>query len=97
MSHPPLKEGATIHHLPVARCALPGASCGQQIIFALLQSSQGTLHFPCAGVASYPFVDLSPGITLYYKLFPFAKFSEIRLYFFNGIAYNEAINKLRFV
>ena len=33
----------------VVRCALPGASCGKRMIFALLQSSQGTLHFPCAG------------------------------------------------
>ena len=48
MNHPPLKEGAIIHHLPVVRCALPGASCGKRMIFASLQSSQATLHFPCA-------------------------------------------------
>jgi hypothetical protein len=26
----------------------------------LLQIKQGTIHFPCAGFASYPFVDLPP-------------------------------------
>lgn len=54
----------------VVHCALPGASCGQQMIFVSLLSSQGTLHFPCAGPASYPFVDLPPGTTLHCKLFP---------------------------
>ena len=39
------------------------------------QSSQGTLHFPCAGCASYPFVDLPPGNTLRCKLFPSSKFT----------------------
>ena len=29
---PPLKEGATIHHLKVVCCALPGASCGKRMI-----------------------------------------------------------------
>ena len=38
------------------------------------QSSQGTLRFPCAGCASYPFVDLPPGNTLRCKLFPSSKF-----------------------
>ena len=28
----PLKEGATIHHLKVVGCALPGASCGKRMI-----------------------------------------------------------------
>ena len=54
MNHSPLKEGATIHHLPVVRCALPGASCGKQMISAPLQSLQGTLHFPCAGGSQLP-------------------------------------------
>ena len=83
MNHPPLKEGATIHHLPVVRCALPGASCGQQIISAPLQSSQGMLHFPCAGYRQLPF---------YGQVFR----NEIRLYFFYGTAYNEASEKLEF-
>ena len=39
------------------------------------QSSQGTLHFPCAGCASYPFMDLPPGNTLRCKLFPSSKFT----------------------
>ena len=39
------------------------------------QSSQGTLHFPCAGCASYPFWDLPPGNTLRCKLFPSSKFT----------------------
>ena len=39
------------------------------------QSSQGTLCFPCAGCASYPFVDLPPGNTLRCKLFPSSKFT----------------------
>ena len=56
--------------------------------FNLLQSSQWKLHFPCAGFASYPFVDLPLGIILHCKLFPSDKFSEIRLYFFYGIVYN---------
>ena len=38
------------------------------------QSLQGTLRFPCAGCASYPFVDLPPGNTLRCKLFPADKF-----------------------
>ena len=42
------------------------------------QSSQETLHFPCAGCASYPFVDLPPGNTLRCKLFPFNKFTKSR-------------------
>ncbi len=34
-----LKEGATIHHLPVVRCALPGASCGKQMVSVDFQSA----------------------------------------------------------
>ena len=45
-----------------------------QHICGCFQSSQGTLHFPCAGCASYSFVDLPPGNTLCYKLFPADKF-----------------------
>ena len=44
------------------------------------QSSQGTLCFPCAGCASYPFVDLPPGNTLHCKMFPSDKFYKIQLY-----------------
>ena len=76
----------------VVHCALPGASCGQQI-FNLLQSSQGKLHLPYAGSASYPFVDLPGGITFHCKLFPPDKFSEIQLYFFYEITYNRASDK----
>ena len=45
------------------------------------QSSQGTLSFPCAGCASYPFADLPPGNTLRCKLFPSSKFYRSQLYF----------------
>lgn len=38
-----------------------------------------TGEVPCAGSASYPFVDLSDGITLRCKPFPSNKFSEKRL------------------
>ena len=38
------------------------------------QSSQGTLRFPCAGCASYPFVDLPPGNELLF----FIGFSTFR-------------------
>ena len=59
MNQSPLKEGATIHHLPVVRCALPGASGGKRMISAPLQSSQGTLHFPCAGYRQLSFCGLA--------------------------------------
>ena len=36
--------------------------------------------FPCAGCASYPFVDLPPGNTLHCKMFPSDKFYKIQLY-----------------
>ena len=59
---PPLKEGAIIQH-EVVCCALPGASCGKQMIsrrFAIgSQSSQGTLHFPCSGLRQLPFCGLA--------------------------------------
>lgn len=32
----PLKEGTTIHHLKVVRCALPGDSCGKRMIASTL-------------------------------------------------------------
>ena len=35
---------------------------------------------PCAGCASYPFVDLPPGNTLHCKMFPSDKFYKIQLY-----------------
>jgi len=40
-----------------------------------LTDSRISLHFPCAGCASYPFVDLPPGNTLRCKLFPSSKFT----------------------
>ena len=67
------------------------------MIFALLQSSQGKLPFPCAGSASYPFVDLPGGTTLRCKSLPSDKFSEIRLYFFYEIAYNGVSDKSVFM
>ena len=42
----PLKEGATIHHLKVVCCASS-------------QSSQGKLHFPCAGCRQLPLCGLA--------------------------------------
>ena len=74
----PLKEGATIHHLKVVCCALPGASCGKRMIArsvpAPVNHHRGSYTSPALAAASYPFVDLPPGNTLRCKLFPFGKF-----------------------
>ena len=61
------------------------------------QSSQGTLSFPCAGCASYPFADLPPGNTLRCKLFPSSKFYRSQLYFSGCMWYNEVNEILVFV
>ena len=78
----PLKEGATIHHLKVVCCALPGASCGKQMIArsvpAPVNHHRGSYTSPALAAASYPFVDLPPGNTLRCKLFPFSKFIQIQ-------------------
>ncbi len=75
----PLKEGATIHHLKVVCCALPGASCGKPMIArsvpAPVNHHRGSYTSPALAAASYPFVDLPPGNTLRCKLFPFSKFN----------------------
>ena len=75
----PLKEGATIHHLKVVCCALPGASCGKRMIARSVPASvnhhRGSYTSPALAAASYPFVDLPPGNTLRCKLFPFSKFT----------------------
>lgn len=57
----------------------------------------GRFASPALASASYPFVNLADGITLCYELSPSDKFSKIRLYFFNGIAYNRASNKSKFI
>ena len=76
----PLKEGATIHHLKVVCCALPGASCGKRMIArsvpAPVNHHRGSYTSPALAAASYPFVDLPPGNTLRCKLFPFSKFYQ---------------------
>ena len=76
----PLKEGATIHHLKVVCCALPGASCGKRMIArsapAPANHHRGSYTSPALAAASYPFVDLPPGNTLRCKLLPVNKFSE---------------------
>ena len=62
----------------------PKAPRRRAVIFrshGLLQIKQGTLHFPCAGFASYPFVDLSDGITLHCKLVPSDKFNKMFKHF----------------
>ena len=59
----------------------------------LLQIIQGTLRFPCAGCASYPFVNLPSGDTLRCKLFPADKFYKISLYFDGRVKYNEVDDK----
>ena len=78
----PLKEGATIHHLKVVCCALPGASCGKRMIArsvpAPVNHHRGSYTSPALAAASYPFVDLPPGNTLRCKLFPFSKFIQIQ-------------------
>ena len=72
-------EGATIHHLKVVCCALPGASCGKRMIFSTVAAAsnhhRGRYTSPALAAASYPFVDLPPGNTLRCKLFPFSKFT----------------------
>ena len=57
---------------------------------------RGSYPSPALAYASYPFVDLPPGIILRCKLFPSDKFAEIRLYFFYEIAYNGAGDKSEF-
>ena len=75
----PLKEGATIHHLKVVCCALPGASCGKRMIArsvpAPVNHHRGSYTSPALADASYPFVYLPPGNTLHCKLFPSSKFT----------------------
>ena len=58
-----------------------------------LQNPEVRVTFPCAGLRQLPLCGLAPGTTLRCKLFPSDKFSEIQLYFFNRIAYNEASEK----
>ena len=58
-----------------------------------LQNPEVRVIFPCAGLRQLPLCGLAPGTTLRCKLFPSDKFSEIQLYFFNRIAYNEASEK----
>lgn len=64
----------------------------------LLRSNhhRGRYASPALATASYPFVDLPPGITLHYKLLLSDKISKIRLCFFYGIVYNEASDKSEF-
>ncbi len=81
----------------VVHCALPGASCGQQMISLCSNHHRGRYASPALAAASYSFVDLPPGSTLRCKLFPSDKFYEIKLYFSGGIKYNEANNKSVFV
>ena len=56
----PLKEGATIHHLKVVCCALPGASCGKRMfarsVPAPVNHHMGSYTSPALAAASYPFM-----------------------------------------
>ena len=96
----PLKEGATIHHLKVVCCALPGASCGKRMIArsvpAPVNHHRGSYTSPALADASYPFVYLPPGNTLHCKLFPSSKFYNRPLYFSETMRYNEVNDKLEF-
>ena len=69
----PLKEGATIHHLKVVCCALPGASCGKRMIARSVPASvnhhRGSYTSPTLPCGSYPFVNLREANTLLRKLF----------------------------
>lgn len=85
------KELSTDSSLPLYHV---GFIC-TRAVDAIMRSSF-IFPFPCAGSASYPFVDLPPGIILRCKLFPSDKFAEIRLYFFYEIAYNGAGDKSEF-
>jgi len=55
---------------------------------------RGSYTSPALAAASYPFVDLLPGNTLRCKLFPFSKFYNRPLYFFETMKYNEVNDKL---
>ena len=57
---------------------------------------RGSYTSPALAAASYPFVDLPPGNTLRCKLFPFSKFYNRPLYFFETMKYNEVNDKLEF-
>ena len=73
------KEGATIHHLKVVCCALPGASCGKRMIARSVpvpaNHHRGSYTSPALAAASYHFVDLPPGTPLRLQTVPVQKVS----------------------
>ena len=75
----PSERGSNYTPVEPVRCALPGASCGKQMIArsvpAPVNHHRGSYTSPALAAASYPFVDLPPGNTLRCKLFPSSKFT----------------------
>ena len=63
------------------------------MILLCFNHHRGRYASPALADASYPFADLPTETIVHYKLFPSGKFSEIQLYIFSGIAYNEACDK----
>ena len=61
----PLKEGATIHHLKVVCCALPGASCGKRMIARSVPASanhhRGSYTSPALAAPATPLWTCRPG------------------------------------
>lgn len=93
-----LGSGQGRNYTPINRCvAFSEGPCRELDVHSGRASIpiQGVLRSPCAGFASYPFVNLPTGTTLRYKPFLSVKFSEIRLYFFDGLAYNKASDNLK--
>lgn len=83
----------------VVHCALPGASCGQQMISVDFQSAPiitGEATLPLRWLRQLPLCGLAALKALRCNLFPSDKFSEIQLYFFNGITYNGASDESQF-
>ena len=97
----PLKEGATIHHLKVVCCALPGASCGKRMIArsvpAPANPHRGSYTSPALAAASYPFVDLPSENILQLQAVLVQQVYKIILYLPGLIEYNENNDKSEFV
>ena len=69
----------------VVHCALPGASCGQQMISADFQSAPiitGEATLPLRWLRQLPLCGLAAGNTLCRQLFPVSKFYIILRCFF---------------
>ena len=66
------------------------------MISALLQSSQGTIHFPCAGYRQLPLCGLADRNHLALQVVSVRQIFRNPTIFFYGIAYNGASDKAGF-